>query len=116
MKNKIKKWLGIDEIEDVLIREGEEGKPDLHLGSEIDGKVEKAEFDKIIKEIKDKVFKKPESYSLLSRSWFFLSSYEAPDPISFEERLIALEKYLGIEYKVETKKTNGYKKIKSKVR
>jgi len=105
MKKLIQKWLGIDEINDVLTR-----KVGDYLGSEIDKKVEQQEFE----DFKTELAKwKKEVIGIKELSlgfWSRLVDFTYKDTPTILDRLSALEDYLKIEYSTETRK--GYKKIK----
>lgn len=113
MKNYIKKLLGITKLEvevaeftDVLT--DEDGK---YIGSEIDRKLDKKDFEKIVG--KEKEVTMP----FWGMSWFD-TNYTKPTLFKriedLENKLSKLEKHLKIEYREETKEIKGYKPVSKK--
>ena len=109
----------IEEIKDVLTTE----KEGAYLGSEIDMKVNQSDFDlfkneikKEIRELREQVLEE-ETWNLsssLMRFYFTGEKQEKTKKTTLEAKLMAIEKFLGIEYKKEEKKFEGYKRIKAK--
>lgn len=112
----------VEEIKDVLIRED-----GAHLGSEIDKKVEESDFESFkkevreeIKKLRDEIFAKEPSepamfyWTASTLSPYLYTTTTQAKKIPLEQKLQAIEKFLGIEYKKEEQKFEGYKPIKKK--
>lgn len=99
----------IAELEDVLTE-----KEGATIGSEIDRKVCKEDFEKFKKEV---IGKNPGKSIWEGLSFWTIVGFDEankePNP-TILERLSALEKHLKIEYVTEEKKFKGYKEIKGK--
>lgn len=106
IKDLVKKVLSLEEA---IVNPTERAK---WLKPEMTLKLDIKEFEKFKKEVVGE--KKSNFYEYFVCMDFGCGPAKKADQITLFDRITAMEKYLGVEYKNETKEFNGYKKIPTK--